>query len=80
MPIKSKREEEWLVTEHTSEVLESGPKQEQNRMPEIEITSVKNLSAKKTMSQELGAMGLPKEAIERLLHMGLNVKGKRRKV
>jgi len=32
MPIKSKGERERLVTEHTSEVLESGPKQEQNRM------------------------------------------------
>ncbi|MFH1930132.1 MAG: hypothetical protein ABIN18_00920 [Pseudomonadota bacterium] len=81
MQIKSKREEgEQLVTEHTSEVLESRPKQEQNRMPEIEITSVKNLNAKKAMAQELEALGLSNEAIERLLHMELNVKGARRKV
>ena len=80
MQIKSKREGERLVTEHTSEVLESGPKQEQNRMPEMEITSLKNLSAKKAMAQELEAMGLSNEAIERLLHMRIKAKGARRKV
>jgi len=49
-------------------------------MLEIEITSVKNLNAKKVMAQELEAMGLSKEAIEDLLHMGIKAKGARRKV
>jgi len=77
MSINMNRATERPLVSENPRLGEYNPRIERGRLTELGPLAEKNLWAKKAMASELASMGLPKRAIDRLLHIKgeANVKG-----